>query len=130
VLAGTVPVFFDALIPTGTHVAAGKLRAIAIASRSRSPLFPDVPTVVEQGHADLIVSGFYGVAAPAGVPVAAQRRLHQAVVAALNHPEVRERLVKQGYEIHASTPEEYGAFLKNEIDRWTPIVKAAGIKVE
>ncbi|MBL8382944.1 MAG: tripartite tricarboxylate transporter substrate binding protein [Burkholderiales bacterium] len=130
VLAGTVPVFFDALIPTGTHVAAGKLRGIAIASRNRSPLFPDVPTVVEQGHPDLIVSGFYGVAAPAGVPAAAQRRIHQATVAALNHAEVRDRLLKQGYEIHASTPEEYAAFLKNEIDRWTPIVKAAGIKVD
>ena len=130
VLAGTVPVFFDALIPTGTHVAAGKLRAIAIASRQRSPLFPDVPTVIEQGHPDLIVSGFYGVVAPARIPQPILRRVHQAVVAALAHPEVRERLLKQGYEIHASTPEEYSAFLRGEIERWTPIVKAAGIKVD
>ena len=130
VLAGTVPVFFDALIPTGTHVAAGKLRAIAIASRQRSPLFPDVPTVVEQGHPDLIVSGFYGVVAPARTPQAAQGRLHQAVVAALGQAEVRERLLKQGYEIHASTPEEYTAFLRTEVERWSPIVKAAGIKVD
>jgi tripartite-type tricarboxylate transporter receptor subunit TctC len=130
VLAGTVPVFFDALIPTGTHVAAGKLRALAIASRQRSPLFPDVPTVVEQGFPDLIVSGFYGVAAPARTPPAVQRRVHQAVAAALAHPEVRERLLKQGYEIHASTPEEYAAFLRAEINRWTPIVKAAGIRTE
>ena len=130
VLAGTVPVFFDALIPTGTHVAAGKLRALAIASRQRSPLFPDVATVVEQGHPDLVVSGFYGVVAPARTPVPIQRRVHQAVVAALAHPEVRDRLLKQGYEIHAGTPEEYAAFLRGEIERWTPIVKAAGIKIE
>lgn len=130
VLAGTVPVFFDALIPTGTHVAAGKLRAVAIASRQRSPLFPDVSTVIEQGHPDLVVSGFYGVAAPARTPAPIQRRVHQSVVSALAHPEVRDRLLKQGYEIHASSPEEYAAFLRGEIERWTPVVKAAGIKVD
>ena len=122
--------FFDALIPTGPQVTAGKLRAIAIASRQRSPLFPDVPTVGEQGYPDLTVSGFYGVVAPGRTPMPIQRRVHQAVVAALAMPEVRDRLLKQGYEIHASTPEEYTAFIRNEIERWTPVVKAAHIKVE
>ena len=129
VLAGTIPVFIDALSPVGTHVAAGKLRPIALAAPARSPLFPDVPTVAEQGMPDLVGSAFYGLLAPARTPPAIQRRLHQAVVAALAAPEVRERLLKQGYVIHASTPEEYAAYMKNEINRWSPIVKAAGIKI-
>ena len=130
VLAGTIPVFIDAISPVGTHVAAGKLRPLALAARSRSPLFPEVPTVAEQGMPDLVGSAFYGLLAPARTPMAIQRRLHQAMVAALAHAEIRDRLIKQGYEIHASTAEEYAAFMKNEIARWTPVVKAAGIKPE
>ena len=130
VLAGTIPVFIDAISPVGTHVAAGKLRPLALAARSRSPLFPEVPTVAEQGMPDLVGSAFYGLLAPARTPAVIQRRLHQAMVAALAHPETRDRLMKQGYEIHASTGEEYAAYMKNEIGRWTPIVKAAGIKPE
>lgn len=129
-LAGTIPVFIDAISPVGTHVAAGKLRAIALAARSRSPLFPEVPTVAEQGMPDLVGSAFYGLLAPVRTPVAIQRRLNQAMVAALSNPEVRDRLLKQGYEIHASSGEEYAAYMKNEIGRWSPIVKAAGIKTE
>ncbi len=130
VLSGTIPVFIDAISPVGTHVAAGKLRPIALGSKVRSPLFPNVPTVAEQGMPDLVGSAFYGLLAPANTPVAIQKRLHQAMVAALANPEVRDRLVKQGYEIHATTGEEYAAFMKNEIGRWSPIVKAAGIKIE
>lgn len=129
-LSGTTPFFIDAISPVGTHVAAGKLRPLALAAPTRSPLFPDVPTVAEQGMPDLVGSAFYGLLAPAGTPVAIQRRLHQAMVAALANPEVRERLLKQGYEIHASTPEEYAAYMKTEINRWSPIVKAAGIKLD
>ena len=130
VLAGTIPVFIDALSPVGTHVTAGKLRPIALGSRVRSPLFPDVPTVAEQGMPDLVGSAFYGLLVPVRTPVAIQRRLYQSIMTALANPEVRERLLKQGYEIHATTGEEYAAFMKNEIGRWSPVVKAAGIKLE
>ena len=129
-LAGTVPAFIDGISPVGTHVAAGKLRAVALASRARSPLFPDVPTTAEAGYPDLVGSAFFGVLAPARTPPAIQRRLHQSVVDALGRPDLRERFLKLGYEIHASTPEEYAAFMKSEIARWAPIAKAAGIKVD
>lgn len=129
-LSGQIPFFIDAISPVGTHVAAGKLRALALAAKSRSPLFPEVPTVAEQGMPDLVGAAFYGLLAPARTPVAIQRRLHQAMVASLSHPEVRERLLRQGYEIHASTGEEYAAYMKSEIARWAPIVKSAGIKAE
>ncbi|MBL8380043.1 MAG: tripartite tricarboxylate transporter substrate binding protein [Burkholderiales bacterium] len=129
-LSGTIPVFIDALGPVRTHVESGKLRAIALSSTVRSPLFPTVPTVGEQGMPDLTGAAFFGLLAPGGTAVAIQRRLNQAIVSALAHPELRDRLLKQGYEIHASTPEGYKAYMKNEIDRWTPVVKAAGIKVD
>jgi tripartite-type tricarboxylate transporter receptor subunit TctC len=129
-LSGQIPFFIDAISPVGTHVAAGKLRALALAAKARSPLFPDVPTVAEQGMPELVGAAFYGLLAPARTPPAIQRRLHQAMVASLAHPEVRERLLKQGYEIYATTGEEYASYMKNEIGRWSPIVKAAGIKAE
>jgi tripartite-type tricarboxylate transporter receptor subunit TctC len=130
VLSGRVPVFFDAYIPTGPQVQAGKLRAIAIASTQRSPLLPDVATVVEQGFPELVGSGFYGMAAPGKTPRPIVDKLHAAVVVAVNQTDVREKLLAQGYEVHASTPDEYAAYIRREIERWTPVVKAAGIKVE
>jgi tripartite-type tricarboxylate transporter receptor subunit TctC len=130
VMAGTVPVFLDALIPTGTQVAAGKLRGIGIASTRRSPLLPDVPTVVEQGLPELVGSGFYGLLAPARTAPEVVSKLHATVLAAIDGSDMRERLVKQGYEVLASTPQGYTDFIIGEIDRWTPVVKAAGIKVE
>ena len=130
VVSGRVPVFFDALVPTGAQVQAGKLRAIAIASRERSPLLPDVATVVEQGFPELLGSGFYGLLAPGKTPRAIVEKLHAAAVASVNQTDVREKLLAQGYEVIVSTPEEYTAYIRREIERWTPIVKAAGIKVE
>lgn len=129
-ISGQVPVIFDAYIPTGVQVSAGKLRAIAIASNRRSPLLPDVATVVEQGFPELVGSGFYGMLAPGRTPRPIVEKLHAAVVASVNQTDVRERLLRQGYEVHASAPDEYTAFIRNEISRWTPVVKAAGIKVE
>ena len=129
-LSGTIPVFIDALGPVRTHVESGKLRAIALTSTVRSPLFPSVPTVGEQGMPDLTGAAFFGLLAPGGTALPIQRRLNQAIVAALSNAELRERMHKQGYEIHASTPEGYKAYMKNEIERWTPVVKAAGIKLD
>ena len=130
VLSGRVPIFFDAYIPTGPQVQAGKLRAIAIASTQRSPLLPDVATVVEQGYPDLVGSGFYGMAAPGRTPRPLVDKLHATLVVAVNQTDVRDKLLAQGYEVHASTPDEYAAYIRREIERWTPVVKAAGIKVE
>lgn len=131
VLAGRVQAFYDALVPTGQQVQAGRLRGIAIGSRHRSPLLPEVATVVEQGMPELLGSGFYGLLAPARTPEAALRAVHAAATAVLMEGgEVRRRLLELGYEVEATTPEGYGAFIRAEIERWTPVVRAAGIKVE
>ena len=123
--------FYDALVPTGAQVQAGRLRAIALGSRQRSPMLPDVPTVVEQGMPELIASGFYGLLFPARTAPAIVARLHAAVVAEMAEgTDLRRNLIGQGYEVHASTPAEYTAFIRDEIARWTPVVRAAGIRVE
>lgn len=127
-IAGTVPVMIDAYIPTGVQAVAGKLRAIAVASTKRLAVLPDTQTVVEQGFPELTGAGFYGLLAPAGTPAAIIDKLHKATVSSVNDTDMRDRLVKQGYEVHASTPAEYAAYVRREIDRWTPIVQAAGIK--
>lgn len=130
-LSGQVNGFYDALVPTGAQVQAGRLRAIAIGSNQRSPMLPDVPTVVEQGMPELIASGFYGLLFPARTPLAIVARLHAAVTEALvESGELRRTLIAQGYEVHATTPAEYTAFIRSEIARWTPVVRAAGIRVE
>lgn len=130
-LSGQVNGFYDALVPTGAQVQAGRLRAIALGSRQRSPMLPDVPTVVEQGMPELIASGFYGLLFPARTSPAIVQRLHGAVVAEMAEgTALRRTLIGQGYEVHASTPAEYAAFIASEIARWTPVVRAAGIRVE
>jgi tripartite-type tricarboxylate transporter receptor subunit TctC len=101
-----------------------------VASVRRSAVLPDVATTVEQGYPELVGSGFYGLLAPARTPAAIVERLHAAVLEAVDGTDVRERLVRQGYDVHASSPAEYAAFLRREIERWTPVVRAAGIRPE
>jgi len=130
-LSGQVNGFFDALVPSGAHVQAGRLRGIAVGSQQRSPMLPDVATVVEQGFPELVGSGFYGLLAPARTDPAIVTRLQAAVVEALAEgTDLRRSLIAQGYEVHASTAEAYAGFIRAEIARWTPVVRAAGIRVE
>jgi tripartite-type tricarboxylate transporter receptor subunit TctC len=127
-IAGTIDVLFDAWIPSGPQIAAGRLRAIAVTSAQRSPLMPEVPTVVEQGFPELVGAGFYGLLAPAGTPAPIVQRLHASVLWAVRETDLGRRLVEQGFEVHASTPLEYAAYVRREIERWTPVVRAAGVK--
>ena len=129
-VAGTVTVLLDGYIPSGAQVAAGKLRAIAYGAPQRSPLLPNVPTTAEQGFPDLVGGGFFGLMAPAGTPKALIDKIAAGVKEVLAQPDVRERLIRQGYEVHGSTPAEYSAYIRREIERWTPVAKAAGINPE
>jgi tripartite-type tricarboxylate transporter receptor subunit TctC len=126
-MSGAIDLLFDAWIPSGTQVVAGKLRPIAVNSTVRSPLIPEVPTVVELGYPEIVGSGFYGMLAPAGTPQAIVDKLHAAVVASVRQTDVADRLLKQGYEVHTSTPQEYSAFIRREIERWSPVARAAGL---
>lgn len=129
-VAGDVKVLIDGYIPSGSQLESGKLRAIAYAAPKRSVLMPDVPTTAEQGFPNLVGGGFFGLMAPAGTPQPIIDNLYTAVSGALKEPETRDRLIKLGYEVHGSTPAEYGAYIRDQIARWTPIAKAADIKPE
>ncbi|WP_168226756.1 Bug family tripartite tricarboxylate transporter substrate binding protein [Rhodoferax sediminis] len=128
-MGGAVPLFFDAYTPAGVQVAAGKLRGIAVASPTRLRPLPNIPTTAEQGFPGIVGEAFQALLVPAGTPRAIIDKLHEVALAVSREPEVRDRLVQQGYNILASTPEELTTYVHREINRWTPIVKAAGIKL-
>lgn len=129
-IGGQVKVLIDAYIPTGTQVVAGRARGIALSTSRRSPVLPDVPTIGESGLPPIEAFGFYGVMAPAGTPKAIVEKINAAFVAAATDRKVRAGLVASGYEVTASSPAEYRAFVKQQIDLWTPVVKKSNIVVQ
>ena len=127
-LGGQIEASFQNLGNVVTNVKAGKIRALAVTGRTRAPQLPDVPTMAESGYPDLIVTSWQAAAAPAKTPRDIVARLNEASVKALRSPDVRERLTQIGFDVVAGTPEEFGKFMKNEVDRWTRVVKQGGIK--
>jgi tripartite-type tricarboxylate transporter receptor subunit TctC len=112
------------------HVRAGKLRALAVTGAKRSPATPDYPTMSEAGVPGFVVESWYGLLAPAGTPDAVIAKLHDATVAVLAKPEVREFFAKQGADVETSTPEEFAARIKNEKAQWAEVIKASGARVD
>ena len=112
------------------HARSGRLRALAVTTARRSAAAPDIPTMQEAGVKGYDMSQWYGLLAPAGTPAAAVERLNSEVAKALKHPESRTRLQAEGAEPVGSTPQEFGAFFKAEIAKWTRVVHKAGIRVE
>ena len=116
-----------ALVP---HVRSGKLRALAVAQPTRFSALPEVATMTEAGLPSVVVTGWTGIVAPTGTPQDVIRVLHQEVVKILKMPDVRETLSKVGGEPVGSTPEEFGAFIRSETQKWGAAVKQAGLKPE
>jgi tripartite-type tricarboxylate transporter receptor subunit TctC len=112
------------------HIKAGKMRALAVTSKTRSALLPDVPTTAEAGLPTVLSDNWYGLAAPSGVPKDILGRIHAAAVAVLKTPEAAEPMMAQGAVIRPMSPEEYTAFVRQERAKWAPLVKAANIKPE
>ena len=108
----------------------GRVRAIAVASKERSPMLPDVPTVVESGFPGFDAMGWFGFFAPAGTPADIINRLNAEVRAVLAMPEVRERILATGNEPWSSTPEEFGVFVRAEIAKWAKVVKESGASAD
>ena len=127
-LGGQIEASFQNLGNVVTNVKAGKIRALAVTGRSRAPQLPDVPTVAESGYPDLIVTSWQAAGAPAKTPREIVARLNDASVKALRSPDIRERLTQIGFDVVASTPDEFGKFMKDEVDRWTRVVQRGGIK--
>jgi tripartite-type tricarboxylate transporter receptor subunit TctC len=129
-VGGRVQVMFDAAPSLIQHVRSGKLRVLAAASGQRNRLLPEVPTFAELGHPKVAVSLWYGLAAPAGTPRAAIERLNRDVVAALQSADVRDKLLAQGAEPMPGTPEAFASFMREEMAKWAPVVKQAGVKLD
>lgn len=104
------------------QIKAGKLRALAITSAKRSPVLADVPTTDELGIKGLQVYSWQAVAAPKGLPADIKARLHAGIVAALNAPDVKAKLLEQGFEVVANTPEQFTAFQAAEFERWKKVI--------
>jgi tripartite-type tricarboxylate transporter receptor subunit TctC len=110
--------------------AGGRVKALALASPRRSALVPDLPTFAEQGMPGFEATTWFGVSLPKGAPAAIVTRLHAVFTQALKVPDVRERLVKQGFDVMGSTPQEFDAYLRAELQRWSKAVKDSRASVD
>ena len=129
-IAGNVPVMFDSLPSAAPHIKAGKVRALAVSGETRSPAFPDVPTMKELGYPDLISYSWFGISVPAKTPQPIVDRLATEMQAVLKEPAVIKRWEEIGAEGSTMTPAEVTRFIQAEIDKWTPVVKSSGAKPE
>lgn len=112
------------------HVKAGKLRALAVTGDKRSTLMPDVPTLSEAGVKDADVYSWQAIAAPKGLSADMKKNIHEALVAAINDPQVKPRLIEQGFEIVANTPEQFAAFQQKEFQRWKSLIQSRNITAD
>jgi tripartite-type tricarboxylate transporter receptor subunit TctC len=129
-LGGQVDAAFVNINSIIQHIKAGKVRALAISSEKRSPLLADVPTLQEQGVKGAEVQSWQAVAAPKGLPADVKSKLHAAIVASLNDPAVKEKLLAQGFEIVADTPEHFAKYQAMEYARWKSLIEARNIKAD
>jgi tripartite-type tricarboxylate transporter receptor subunit TctC len=129
-VGGHVQAMISALQTAGPYVQAGKLRMLAVMSTERSPAFPDVPTMREQGFPDLVVETWYGLLAPAGTPPEVVAKLNADLNAVLREPEVRDLLARQGQVVAGGSPERLGSLVKQELARWSQVVAKARIKAD
>ena len=129
-IAGTVDATFMNINTGLPHFKAGKLRALAVTSAKRSPLLPDVPTMDELGFKGVTVYSWQAFAAPKGLPGDIKAKLHDAVVASLNDPAIKPKLLELGFEIVGNTPEQFTAFQASEYARWKKVIEAGKITAE
>ena len=129
-LAGQVQLMFDNLASALPNIRAGRLRALAVTTKKRSAFVPELPTIAESGLPGFDVSTWFGVMAPAATPRPIVNRLHDGIVRALAHPDVKERLAAMGAEPVGDTPEQFGAFVKSEIAKYAKVVKDSGARVD
>ena len=129
-MAGNVDMMFDQMYSAVPSIKADKLRAIAITSKKRSPLFPNLPSFAELGYPKVEVLNWQGFIAPAGTPKPIIDILNTAANEALKDPQLRELMLSQGNEIGGGTPADFAALIKSESAKWSAVVKAGNIKPE
>ncbi len=129
-MGGHVQVMLIGLPGALPPVKAGKLKALAVSNLRRSPAVPKLPTIAESGLPGFEVINWLGVLAPAGTPRDIITKLNQEIVKALRQPDIREKLVSQGFETIDGTPEQFAAYMKSETAKWAKVVKASGAKAD
>jgi tripartite-type tricarboxylate transporter receptor subunit TctC len=129
-LAGEIPLAFETMLALQPHVRAGTLRALAVTSPRRSAMMPEIPTTAEAGFPPLVADNSYALFAPAGTPTPVLAQLHDATVAVLALPEVRDRLREQGAEVVGKSAAELAAYVAAEIPKWAALARQAGVKLD
>ena len=127
-IAGHVPVSLATYALFAPHIASGRLRPLAVTSPKRIAQLPDVPSVTEHGLPGFAAEAYWGWLGPAGVPADIVRRMNAALATALQQAPVRERLAQMGVQVAASSPDQFGSFLRNEVERWSKVVKEHNIR--
>ena len=130
VMSGQVPMFFGNLASASSHIKSGKVKALAVTGRNRSPSMPQLPTIAEAGLPGYEVYEWNALFAPAGAPPEIIERMQREVVKVLALPEVRERLAGLGAEIVGGTAAELDSFRRSELTKWAAIIKRAGLKAD
>jgi tripartite-type tricarboxylate transporter receptor subunit TctC len=129
-LAGHTPVSFGSMAPAVPLVKDGKLRALAVSTKTRSQALPDIPTMEEAGYRDIEGESWFVVLVPAGTPGEIIALLHRDIAKIMALPDMKERLATLGYEPVVSTPEQCAALIKTEITRWAKVIRDVGIKAQ
>lgn len=126
-LSGETQLMFDNLPPVVGHIKSGKMRALAVTSLTRSQVMPELPTLDEVGLKGYEVTAWFGIVAPAATPRETVMKINAALNRATQDPQVRDNLTSRGANVIQGTPEQFLAFVRNESDKWGPVVKRAGI---
>ncbi|OZI23216.1 MFS transporter [Bordetella genomosp. 9] len=129
-IGGQVQFMFDNMPSSWPHVQSGKLRALAVTTKERSPTAPDLPTMAESGFPGFDVSSWFGLIAPKGTPPEVIKTLNAAMLKALDKPEVKDAFDKLGAVPAKTTPEQFGQFIQSEVQTWATVVKASGARVD
>jgi tripartite-type tricarboxylate transporter receptor subunit TctC len=129
-VAGHTPISFGSMAPAVPLVKDGKLRALAVSTKTRSQALPDVPTMTEAGYPDIEGESWFAAVVPAGTPKEIIALLQREIARAMKQPDMKERLATLGYEPVGSTPEECAAQFRTEISKWGKVIGEAGIKAQ
>ena len=130
VMGGQVPITFDNILTTLAQTKSGKLHAIAVSTKTRSSVAPEIPTIAESGVPGYDATAWFGVFAPKGTPTPIVNKLAESIQAAVRTPAVTEVLLKSGAEPVGSTPAQFDAFYKAEVAKWAQVVKNANVKID
>lgn len=129
-LGGQITLYFGTIPSAIAHIKSGRLRGLATTGAQRSPALPELPTVSESGLKDFVVTTWYGLMLPAGVPASILSRLHADVTRVIRSPGLQQRFASEGGEVVASSPEQFGAFIARELELWKAVARETKTTVD